>query len=147
MSNQVLHVTLPTRGWPGMASVHTRSWVIFSCSSSSLPTLTHWLQSVLTSWLTHSVGFKAFQAKPDKTYLTYLPELPSWPTWPTNLNNLNLNLNLNLNHPSFPQKTFSTIQTLNRAVSQFLRCLELCVLGSSLVTTVLLIWVFLLTTS
>ena len=43
-----------------------------------------------------------------------------------NLINLNLNRNLNLNLPSFLppflKKTFSTIQTLNRAVLQFLQC-------------------------
>ena len=42
--------------------------------------------------------------------------------------NRNLNLNLNLNLPSFLppflKKTFSTIQTLNRAVLQFSRCLD-----------------------
>ena len=45
-----------------------------------------------------------------------------------NLINLNLNRNLNLNLPSFLppflKKTFSTIQTLNRAVLQFSRCLD-----------------------
>ena len=30
--------------------------------------------------LTDGCGFRAFQTKPDQTYLTYLPDLLSWPT-------------------------------------------------------------------
>ena len=40
-----------------------------------------------------------------RTFMTYLPDLPIWPT-------------------TFLYKTFSSIQTLCRAVSQFLRCLN-----------------------
>ena len=45
-----------------------------------MPTLVTYL---LTDWLTDGCGFRAFQTKPDQTYLTYLPDLLSWPTWAT----------------------------------------------------------------
>ena len=89
----------------------------------------------LLCWLSHCYGFKAFQAKQNQcrtqftmlqllailtsfgifwpTYPTYLPDLPIWPTFLAHLPDL----------PTW-QKTFSLIQTLTRAVSQFLRCLK-----------------------
>ena len=97
-----------------MLENHKRKWAEniaednFSYPSSSIPTLA-------TDWLTDSNGFRAFQTRPTwPTYLNYLPDLPTWPifqtkpTWPTYL--------------TYLQKTFSTIQTLNWSVSQFLQC-------------------------
>ena len=42
------------------------------------------LAALCPPWLlTDGCGFRAFQTKPDQTYLTYLPDLLSWPTWAT----------------------------------------------------------------
>ena len=41
------------------------------------------MPTLVINWLTDGCGFRAFQTKPDQTYLTYLPDLLSWPTWAT----------------------------------------------------------------
>ena len=65
---------------------------------------------------THNSKCRTQCTMPHNIYLTNQPDLSTWPGYPTYLPDL----------PTWPthltKKTFSTIQTLTRAVSQFMRC-------------------------
>ena len=61
--------------------LHCQSIVTLFSFSFLLPQQLHaYLGNLLTCPPSDSVGFSAFQTKPNKTYLTYLPHPPDWPT-------------------------------------------------------------------
>ena len=85
-------------------------YFIISCHGYSIPTLvTQWLK-VMASYNSYDIHFRFHNIFPTfadlLTWPTYLTYLPTWPTWPSYLT----------------KKPFSLIQTLTRAVLQFLQC-------------------------